>query len=173
MAAPKKPRKAPTMMNTVPSGRLDFVMKGAFLVGGTVGSGYCPARVGRSFGRPSAEEPPVIVGTSAFVVVDEPEEVGVMTAVVLEGDDDPEEVFVSDLESDLESVLESGLEGWSVLPSDLLSDVVAAALDPPVVVGRLWPVVAGVRSAVVEGASPVGACAALLVAGDPLKAGRF
>ena len=36
---PIKPRAAPTHMNTVPSGRDDFCMKGASAVGGTVGAG--------------------------------------------------------------------------------------------------------------------------------------
>lgn len=34
-----KPRKAPTPMKTVPSGRVDFCMNGALAVGGTVGGG--------------------------------------------------------------------------------------------------------------------------------------
>lgn len=36
---PIKPRAAPTHMNTVPSGREDFCIKGASAVGGTVGAG--------------------------------------------------------------------------------------------------------------------------------------
>lgn len=40
MASPKAPKMDPTAMKTVPSGRLDCCIKGAFLVGGTVGAGY-------------------------------------------------------------------------------------------------------------------------------------
>lgn len=47
--APKNPRIAPTTMKTLPSGRLDFCMNGAFAVLGTVGVGMvAPATVGRS-----------------------------------------------------------------------------------------------------------------------------
>lgn len=38
-SSPTKPSAAPTHMNTVPSGREDFCMKGASAVGGTVGAG--------------------------------------------------------------------------------------------------------------------------------------
>jgi hypothetical protein len=47
MLMPKKPRMAPTMMKMVPSGRLDFCMKGAFAVFGTIWVGTpTPAMVG-------------------------------------------------------------------------------------------------------------------------------
>jgi hypothetical protein len=39
MTRPKRPRTAPTAMKTVPSGRLDLCMYGAFAVGGTEGVG--------------------------------------------------------------------------------------------------------------------------------------
>jgi hypothetical protein len=46
--APRKPRIAPTQINTVPSGRSDFCMKSALAVFGTFWSGTpTPARVGR------------------------------------------------------------------------------------------------------------------------------
>jgi hypothetical protein len=44
----KKPRMAPTMMKTVPSGSLDCCMNGALAVGGTEGATYAPASVGKS-----------------------------------------------------------------------------------------------------------------------------
>jgi hypothetical protein len=50
---PRAPRMAPTAMKTVPSGALECCMKGAFLVGGTLGAGYvgmAPPLV--SVGRP-------------------------------------------------------------------------------------------------------------------------
>jgi hypothetical protein len=54
----KAPRMAPTAMKTVPSGALECCMKGAFLVGGTVGGGYVgtfpPGFV--SVGRPVGPE---------------------------------------------------------------------------------------------------------------------
>lgn len=54
----KAPRMAPTAMKTVPSGALECCMKGAFLVGGTVGGGYvgtfAPGFV--SVGRPVGPE---------------------------------------------------------------------------------------------------------------------
>jgi len=37
--APRKPRIAPTTMKTVPSGMVDFCIKGASAVGGTLGGG--------------------------------------------------------------------------------------------------------------------------------------
>jgi hypothetical protein len=40
IAAPKRPRIAPTQMKTVPSGRVDCLMKGALAVGGGEGGGY-------------------------------------------------------------------------------------------------------------------------------------
>lgn len=40
IARPKAPNMAPTAMKTVPSGALECCMKGASLVGGTVGAGY-------------------------------------------------------------------------------------------------------------------------------------
>lgn len=47
-AAPKAPRAAPTQMNTVPSGRLDFCINGAAWVSGTPTLGIpTPAMVGR------------------------------------------------------------------------------------------------------------------------------
>lgn len=47
-----RPMTEPTAMKTVPSGMLDFCMKGAFLVGGTEGGGY----VGSLFVRVGAFE---------------------------------------------------------------------------------------------------------------------
>lgn len=48
IAAPMKPSAAPTQMKTVPSGRLDFCMKGALAVSGTPTVGFrAPAMVGR------------------------------------------------------------------------------------------------------------------------------
>ncbi len=40
IARPKAPRMAPTAMKTVPSGRVEWFMKGALWVGGIVGAGY-------------------------------------------------------------------------------------------------------------------------------------
>lgn len=40
IATPKAPRIAPTAMKTVPSGRVEWFMKGALRVGGIVGGGY-------------------------------------------------------------------------------------------------------------------------------------
>lgn len=40
IAAPKRPRIAPTQMNTVPSGRVDCLIKGALAIGGGEGGGY-------------------------------------------------------------------------------------------------------------------------------------
>lgn len=46
-----KARTAPTQMNTVPSGRVDFFMYGALAVGGTVGVGaFCPSLVDKPVG---------------------------------------------------------------------------------------------------------------------------
>lgn len=59
---PNAPRMAPTAMKTVPSGALECFMKGAFLVGGTVGAGYVgmgppgPVSVGRPVGPESVWE---------------------------------------------------------------------------------------------------------------------
>jgi hypothetical protein len=67
-------------MKTVPSGRLDVCMYGAFEVGGTEGATitYAPVIDGRPVGRAPplvAEEPPVIVGTDPVAETDEPEPV--------------------------------------------------------------------------------------------------
>jgi hypothetical protein len=58
MARAKAPRMAPTAMKTVPSGRVEWFMKGALRVGGMVGGGYAGIsvltvleRVGKSVGR--------------------------------------------------------------------------------------------------------------------------
>lgn len=57
---PNAPRMAPTAMKTVPSGALECFMKGAFLVGGTVGAGYVgigrpgPVNVGKPVGPESS-----------------------------------------------------------------------------------------------------------------------
>ena len=60
----RKPRIAPTMMKTVPSGRLDSLMNGALAVGGTDGLTYPPARVGRPVSLPvSVADEPVMTGT--------------------------------------------------------------------------------------------------------------
>ena len=76
----RNPRKAPTMMKTVPSGKLDVCIYGAFDVGGTDGATIrnSPEIEGRPVGRappPVAEEPPVIVGIEPVAEADEPEPV--------------------------------------------------------------------------------------------------
>jgi hypothetical protein len=45
MATPKAPRIAPTAMKTVPSGKVEWFMNGAFAVGGIVGGGNVPISV--------------------------------------------------------------------------------------------------------------------------------
>lgn len=70
----------PTTMKTVPSGRLDVCIYGAFDVGGTEGATimYSPVIEGRPVGRAPplvAEEPPVIVGIEPVAEADEPEPV--------------------------------------------------------------------------------------------------
>ena len=120
IVTPKKPRAAPTTMKTVPSGSVECLMNGAFCVGGTVGSGYWPARVGRSFGRPDADEPPVIVGSPVIV--------GTEAVVVAELVVDPVRVIVMVgfvlVEEEAESVEELELDEESAFDSD----------DEPVVV---------------------------------------
>lgn len=66
-AKPKAPRMAPTTIKTVPSGRLDCCMNGAFFVGGTLAGGYVgmtpgPVRVGKPVKPPPvvAPGPPVM-----------------------------------------------------------------------------------------------------------------
>jgi hypothetical protein len=66
MATPKAPRMAPTAMKTVPSGKVEWFMNGAFAVGGTVGGGNVPISVLSvllSVGRPG--KPPA--GRCVFV----------------------------------------------------------------------------------------------------------
>lgn len=67
IAAPMKPSAAPTQMKTVPSGRLDFCMKGALAVSGTptVGS-RAPAMVGRPV-RWKTERDTVLLRSGALV----------------------------------------------------------------------------------------------------------
>ena len=117
---PQKPRAAPTTMKTVPSGSEECLMNGAFCVGGTVGSGYWPARVGRSFGRPDADEPPVIVRSPVMV--------GTEAVVVAELVVDPVGVIVMEglvlVEEEVDSVEELELDEESAFGSD----------DEPVVV---------------------------------------
>lgn len=56
-----KPRAAPTQMKTVPSGRLDFCMKGAAAVSGTPMVGMpAPAIVGRPVRWKTEREPVVL-----------------------------------------------------------------------------------------------------------------
>jgi hypothetical protein len=58
--APRNPRIAPTQIKTVPSGRLDFCIKGAaFVLGTTIAGIPTPANVG----RPS--KPPIRVGVTS------------------------------------------------------------------------------------------------------------
>ena len=53
----KKPRAEPTAIKTVPSGRLECCMKGAFAVGGTLGAGYWETSdEGRGGGALASEE---------------------------------------------------------------------------------------------------------------------
>ena len=57
MATPKAPRMEPTAMKTVPSGRVEWFMKGALCVGGMVGAGYSGTLVStvlESEGRPGS-----------------------------------------------------------------------------------------------------------------------
>ena len=67
IAAPMKPSAAPTQMKTVPSGRLDFCMKGALAVSGTpiVGS-RAPEMVGRPV-RWKTEGDAVLLRSGALV----------------------------------------------------------------------------------------------------------
>ena len=67
IAAPMKPSAAPTQMKTVPSGRLDFCMKGALAVSGTpiVGS-RAPEMVGRPV-RWKTERDTVLLRSGALV----------------------------------------------------------------------------------------------------------
>lgn len=54
-ATPKAPKMAPTAIKTVPSGKVEWFMNGAFAVGGTVGGGNVPISVSSvllSVGRP-------------------------------------------------------------------------------------------------------------------------
>lgn len=70
MTRPTNPRTAPTQMKTVPSGRFDFCMYGAFDVGGTEGAGYLnpPGRVGRPLGSPASSVEELIRGGIASEV---------------------------------------------------------------------------------------------------------
>ena len=79
-ATPKAPRIAPTAMKTVPSGRVELFMNGAFSVGGTAGGGYvgmpvCAVldKVGSPVSLPVlvglAFPPPVMVGMAEVGVV--------------------------------------------------------------------------------------------------------
>ncbi len=98
--APNVPRIAPTAMKTVPSGRVDCCMKGAFCVGGTAGGGYVGMllstvldRVGRPVNLSVCEGPlvPEMVGIDVKllgVVVEEP------PVAVIEEVLDPPEVDV-------------------------------------------------------------------------------
>jgi len=79
--APRKPRAAPTTMNTVPSGRLDLCMNGALLVSGTIRDGIdvtTPAIVG------ALERKPELVVDGALVagVVEIPDASLAVDAVV-------------------------------------------------------------------------------------------
>ena len=76
------PKAAPTHMNTVPSGRLDFCMNGAMEVSGTTMSGTpTPANVGKSEGCVTVEST-VLVGFVA--AVSELEAALVVAAAVVE-----------------------------------------------------------------------------------------
>ena len=67
IAAPMKPSAAPTQMKTVPSGRLDFCMKGALAVSGTPTVGFrAPAMVGRPV-RWKTERDAVLLRSGALV----------------------------------------------------------------------------------------------------------
>jgi hypothetical protein len=67
IAAPMKPSAAPTQMKTVPSGRLDFCMKGALAVSGTPTVGFrAPAMVGRPV-RWKTERDVVLLRSGALV----------------------------------------------------------------------------------------------------------
>jgi hypothetical protein len=72
----RKPRMAPTTMKTVPSGRVETCMYGAFDVGGTEGATilYSPVIDGRPVRAPPvvAELPPVIVGMVPVADTEEP-----------------------------------------------------------------------------------------------------
>lgn len=72
--APRKARQAPTAMNMVPSGAVDFCMKGASAVKGMYMSGtVAPARVGRLVGAAlelEAEEPEVLEAAEEALELD-------------------------------------------------------------------------------------------------------
>lgn len=69
MAAPMKPSAAPTQMKTVPSGRLDFCMKGALAVSGTMTVGMpAPAIVGRPV-RWKTERETVVAAAPAVLLL--------------------------------------------------------------------------------------------------------
>jgi hypothetical protein len=101
-----KPRMAPTIIKTVPSGRFDCCINGASAVGGTEGATItkAPLRVGKLVAPElSPDEPaPVIVGT--LPVAEEEEE-------------EPPPVIVTELEDELE--LDEGvLDVLDVWPED-------------------------------------------------------
>ena len=92
----RAPRTDPTAMKTVPSGRCDCFMKGAFAVGGTDGLGMEePVRVGRAVGCATEVAPVfemVILGTEmelgeAELLIETPEvelDLGGWVVVVVE-----------------------------------------------------------------------------------------
>lgn len=93
MARPNAPRIAPTAMNTVPSGSVEWFMKGALWVGGTVGGGYSGISVsavletlGMFVGTTRREEEVVVV-----VVLPRPGSVGRGLDVVDDEDEDEDD----------------------------------------------------------------------------------
>jgi hypothetical protein len=127
MPRPKAPRMAPTAMKTVPSGKLDCCMNGAFFVGGTVGAGYSgiwfPIFVSDGnpvgFGSVLVAAAPVMTTSWRVVVVelseDDSGDVDVSSVVVVDlaSDEDSDEVGPSE---ELDSAAGSGFAGL-LLPS--------------------------------------------------------
>lgn len=129
MASPNAPRIAPTAMKTVPSGRFDVCIKGAFWVGGTVAAGYVGTAV-------LAVLVLLKVGMSESIDSEElVERVGMLSSEV---------VVVPSL---VEVVAAAVVEDTAVLVSVLVSVAVAVAVA--VSVSALWVVVAVVSAAVV------------------------
>jgi len=89
IATPKAPRMAPTAMKTVPSGRVEWFMKGALWVGGIVGAGYSGTAV--STVLETLGMPVFSLGGPAVVVVLRP---GMFVREVEDEDEDDEDDVV-------------------------------------------------------------------------------
>ncbi len=132
IARPKAPRMAPTAMKTVPSGRVEWFMKGALWVGGIVGAGYsgiAESTVLERVGMPVAS-----LGGPAVVLELRP---GILTLDVEDEDEDDvvRAVVVVDV-----CFCGSGLVvvTWRAVVVVLVCWVVVAPLPVVVVGGAAW-----------------------------------